>query len=142
MVRLRHDMICIVGGTQPKSHLGNTTFHTHHPANRFTYCHDQFPETAIECKHRKYDPLIGTCKQKNLESQLIHKQSIVKLKELYIPTTNIKHIMISMHQNAIKYLVYLILNNIKLDQRQAPMMRPSLQTQPHPPTHPLTTLSL
>jgi hypothetical protein len=75
MVRLRHDMICIVGGTQPKSHLGNTTFHTHHPANRFTYCHGQSPETAIECKHRKYDPLIGTCKQKKL-GKSTHTQTI------------------------------------------------------------------
>jgi hypothetical protein len=36
-------------------------------------------------------------------------------------TSNIKKLMKDIHQNAIKYLTYLILNKIKLDNKQAPV---------------------
>lgn len=43
-----------------------------------------------------------------------------------------------MYQNVIKYLTHLILNNVKLDQRQTPMMHHQNKPNPNPPpTHPL-----
>ena len=48
----------------------------------------------------------------------IHEQPIKQLEELNIPKTNIKNVMKSIHQNAINYLTYLILNKRKLDNKQ------------------------
>ena len=48
----------------------------------------------------------------------IHEHSIEKL-NLKIPKTSVKTLMRNLHQNAIKYLTYLILNKRKLDNKQA-----------------------
>ena len=49
----------------------------------------------------------------------IHEQSINKLANLKIPKSSIKTLVKNIHQNAIKYLTYLILNKIKLENKQA-----------------------
>ena len=48
----------------------------------------------------------------------IHKDSIEKLNKLNIPKLIIKNLMKNIHQNAIKYLTYLILKKRKLDNKQ------------------------
>ena len=49
----------------------------------------------------------------------VHDQSINKLINLKIPMSNIKTLMKDIHQNAIKYLTYLVLNkkNLKTNMR-------------------------
>jgi hypothetical protein len=54
----------------------------------------------------------------------IHEHSIQKLEDLKIPKSNIKKLMKDIHQNAIKYLTYLILNKRKLDNKQTPVPPP------------------
>ena len=54
----------------------------------------------------------------------IHEQSINKLVDLNIPKTNIKNLMKNIHQNAIKYLTYLVLNKRKLDNKQTTIAPP------------------
>jgi hypothetical protein len=101
----------------------------------FTYCHDRFPEQAITQKHAKYDPLINTIRSKGWKMKplititagvrgAIHEQSINKLNDLDIPKTNIKNLMKNIHQNAIKYLTYLVLNKRKLDNKQTTIAPP------------------
>ena len=48
----------------------------------------------------------------------IHEQSIKKLDEVDILKTSIKNLMKNIHQNAINYLTYLVLNKRKLDNKQ------------------------
>jgi len=45
----------------------------------------------------------------------IHEHSIEKLTRINIPKSSIKKLMKDIHQNAIKYLTYLVLNKRKLD---------------------------
>ena len=56
---------------------------------------------------------------------LIHEHFIEKLTNLRIPKANIKTLMKSLHQNAIKYLTYLVLNKRKLDNKQIPIPLPN-----------------
>jgi hypothetical protein len=50
--------------------------------------------------------------------------SIEQLTNLKIPKTHIKTLMKNIHQNAIKYLTYLVLNKRKLDNKQTPILPP------------------
>ena len=54
----------------------------------------------------------------------IQEYFIDKLTKLKIPKSNIKNLMNDMHQNAIKYLTYLVLNKRKLDNKQTPVPPP------------------
>jgi hypothetical protein len=101
----------------------------------FTYGHDQFPEQAITQKHAKYDTLNRAIHNKGWKTNpiitittgvrgAIHEHSIQKLVDLKIPKPNIKKLMNDIHQNAIKYLTYLILNKRKLDNKQTPVPPP------------------
>ena len=49
----------------------------------------------------------------------IHEQTMDKLSNLKIPKTSIKTLMKEIHQNAIKYLTYLVINKRKLANKQA-----------------------
>ena len=60
----------------------------------------------------------------------IHKQSIEKLANLKIPKKNINTLMKNIHQNAIKYLTYLVLNKRKLDDKQHNVAPPEQGTNP------------
>jgi hypothetical protein len=110
----------------------------------FTYCHDRFPEQAITQKHSKYDPLINDIKNKGWKTNplititacvrgAIHEQSIKKLEDLNIPKTSIKELMKNIHQNAIKYLTYLVLNKRKLDNKTKHRRTPLKTQTPYPP---------
>jgi hypothetical protein len=99
----------------------------------FTYYHDRFPEQAL--KHAKYDPLNDTIQNNGWKTNplititagvrgAIHKHSIDKLTKLKIPKSDIKNLMKDIHQNAIKYLTYLVLNKRKLDNKQTPVPPP------------------
>jgi hypothetical protein len=50
--------------------------------------------------------------------------SFEKLTKLKIPKHNIKTLMKKIHENAIKYLTYLVLNKRKLDNKQTPVPPP------------------
>ena len=91
----------------------------------FTYYHDKFPEQTITQKHDKYDSLINAIRNKWWKMKphititswvrgAIHEQSIAKLDGLKIPKSSIKSLMKNLHQNAIKYLTYLVLNKRKI----------------------------
>ena len=101
----------------------------------FTYCHDRFPDQALTHKHNKYDPLNNVIQDRGWQTNplititagvrgAIHEHFIQKLAHLKIPKTTIKIFMKNIHQNAIKYLTYLILNKRKLDNKQAPVPPP------------------
>ena len=114
----------------------NTLTHTHTIQSiEFTYYHNRFPEQAITQKHVKYDPLINAIRNKGWKTKplititawvrgAIHEQSINKLVDLNIPKTNIKNLVKNIHQNAIKYLAYLVLNKRKLDNKQTTIAPP------------------
>jgi hypothetical protein len=98
----------------------------------FTYCHDRFPEQTLAQKHAKYDPLNQAIQNNGWITNpiititagvqgAIHEHSLQKLADLKIPKSNIKKLMKDIHQNAIKYLTYLILNKRKLDNKQTPV---------------------
>jgi hypothetical protein len=126
---LKPNILCIIG-------VPNHTLTPLSPSNtktiqfiEFTYCHDRFLEQAITQKHAKYDPLINDIQRKGWKENplititawvrgAIHEQSIKKLEHLNIPKTSIKSLMKNIHQNAIKYLTYLVLNKRKLDNKQ------------------------
>ena len=127
--RLRPYILCILGApnhtTTPllPSHTYTIQF------IEFLYCHDIFPEQALTQKNAKYDPLINTIRNKGWKTNplitittgvrgAIHEQSIEKLANLKIPKTSIKTLMKNIHQNALKYLTYLVLNKMKLDNKQ------------------------
>jgi hypothetical protein len=101
----------------------------------FTYCHDKFPDQALTHKHDKYDPLIYTIQNQGWKTNplititagvrgAIHEHSINKLVNLKIPKSIIKILMKNIHQNAIKYLTYLVLNKRKLENKQSPVSSP------------------
>ena len=101
----------------------------------FTYCHDIFPEQALMQKHTKYDPLINTLQNQGWKTNplititvgvrgAIHEQSINHLTNLKIPKTSIKIFMKNIHQNAIKYLTYLVLNKRKFENKQTTIPPP------------------
>ena len=91
----------------------------------FTYCHDRFHEQALIHKHAKYDPLIESVRNLGWQTNplititasvrgAIHEHSINKLPNLKIPKNSIKALVKNIHQNAIKYLTYFVLNKRKL----------------------------
>ena len=101
----------------------------------FMYCHDRFPDQALTHKHNKYDPLISAIQDKGWQTNLlitittgvrgpIHEHSINKLAHLEIPKITIKTFMKNIHQNAIKYLTYLVLNKRNLNNKQTPVTPP------------------
>jgi hypothetical protein len=80
-------------------------------------------------KHTKYDPLNNTIQNNGWSTNplititagvrgAIHEHFIHKLTKLKIPKSNIKNLMKDIHQNAIKYVTYLVLNKRKLDIKQ------------------------
>ena len=84
-----------------------------------TYCHDRYPNQALTHNHTKYGPLINTIQKQWMEDQplitittrvrrAIHEHSIKKLTNLERPRLTIKTLMKNIHQNAIKYLTYLV----------------------------------
>ena len=133
--KLRPDILCMIGApnhiTLPIAPSSNHTVQF----IEFTYCHDKFPEQAIAQKQAKYDPLNHAIHNKGWKTNpvikitagvrgAIHEHSIQKLKDLKIPKLNIKKLMKDIHQNAIKYLTYLVLNKRKLDNKQTPVPPP------------------
>jgi hypothetical protein len=73
----------------------------------------------------------------------IHEYSIDQLKQLKIPKNSIKTLMKNIHQIAIKYLTYLVLNKRKLDNKQTPVPHPNktdqlIQHQNPPPKRGIT----
>ena len=133
--KLRPDILCMLGApihtTLPIAPSSNHTVQF----IEFTYCHDRFPEQAITQKHIKYDPLNHAIHNIGWKTNpvititagvrgAIHEHSIQKLTDLKIPKPNIKKLMKDIHQNAIKYLTYLVLNKRKLDNKQTPVPPP------------------
>ena len=133
--KLKPDILCMIGApnyiTPPispsPSHIVQFI--------EFTYCHDRFPEQAIARKHSKYDPLNHAIHNNGWKTNpiititagvrgAIHEHSIQKLTDMKIPKPNIKKLMKDIHQNAIKYLTYLVLNKRKLDNKQATVPPP------------------
>ena len=101
----------------------------------FTYCHDKFPNTTQKEKTEKYNPLIQTLRTAGWKVKglitittrvrgAIHERPIKELENLKIPKREIKILMKQLHQIAIKYLTYLILNKRKLDNKQPPIDPP------------------
>ena len=127
--KLKPDILCIMGAP---NHI--TTPISPSPSHtiqfiEFTNCHDRFPEQAIARKHTKYDSLNHAIHNNGWKINpiititagvrgAIHEHSIQKLTDLKIPKSNIKKLMKDIHQNAIKYLTYLVLNKRKLDNKQ------------------------
>ena len=112
---------------RPNPHINAPNYHPPHTVQliEFTYCHDKFPDQAHTHEHAKYDPLTENIRNQEWKTNLlitiiagvrgaIHEHSINKLSNLKIPKTSIKTLMKNIHQNAIKYLTYLVLNKRKL----------------------------
>ena len=104
----------------------------------FTYYHDRFPEQALIHKHTNYDLLINNIQNQGWKTNplntfttsvrgVVHEQSINKLTHLKIPKSSIKTLMKNIHQNATKYLTYLVLNKSKLESKQATITPPLKQ---------------
>ena len=55
---------------------------------------------------------------------VIHEHSIEQLDKLKLPKSSIKSLIKIIHQNAIKYLTYLVLNKRKLDNKQTTVPPP------------------
>ena len=127
--KLRPYILCIIGApNQTQTPMTPSPRHTIQLIE-FTYCHDIFPEQALMHKHTKYDPLITTIQNNGWKTNplvtitvgvrgAIYEHSIDKLTKLKIPKNNIKSLMKNPHQNAIKYLTYLVLNKRKLENKQ------------------------
>ena len=101
----------------------------------FTYYHDRFPEQARTHKHTKYDPLIRNIQNNGWKTNplititarvrgAIHEHSIEQLYKRKLPKSSINTLMKNLHQNAIKYLTYIVLNKRKLDNKQIPIPPP------------------
>ena len=102
----------------------------------FTYCHDIFSEQTLAHKHINYDPLMNIIENNGWKTNplititigvrgaMIHKHSINKLTNLKITKQAIKTLMQNIHQNAITYLTYVILNKRKLENKQTPVPPP------------------
>jgi hypothetical protein len=135
LAKLRPDILCILGAPkQIQPPISPSPEHTIQFIE-FTYCHDRFPEQAITHKHAKYDPLNNIIQNKGWKTNhlititagvrgAIHEHSIENLTKINIPKSNIKKLMKDIHQNAIKYLTYLVLNKRKLDNKQKPVPPP------------------
>ena len=133
--KLRPDIVCIIGvPNQTQTPIPPFPNHTIQFIE-FTYCHDRFLEEALTHKHTKYDPLINTIQNKGWKVNplititagvrgTIHKHSMDQLTKLKIPKNNIKTLMKKIHENAIKYLIYIVLNKRKLDNKQTPVPPP------------------
>jgi hypothetical protein len=89
----------------------------------------QIPHTT------KYNPLIQTLRTAEWQVNpfitittgvrgAIHEQPFKDLGKLNIPKSKIKILMKHLHQIAIKYLTHLILNKIKVDNKQPPVDPP------------------
>ena len=141
--KLKPDILCMIGAPNQTSLPISPSSNHIVQFIEFTYCHDRFPEQAITQKHAKYDPLNSTIQNNGWTTNplititagvrgSIHEHSIDKLKKLNIPKSGIKNTMKDIHQNAIKYLTYLVLN--KKTRQQA-------NTCPPPPTFKLTTIA-
>ena len=134
--KLRPDILCVIGAPkQAQPPLSPSPNHTIQLIE-FTYCHDRFPEQAITHKHAKYDQLINTIQNTGWKTNplititagvrgAIHEHSIANLTKLKIPKSSIKILMKNIHQNAIKFLTYLVLNKRKLDNKQNPVPPPT-----------------
>ena len=57
---------------------------------------------------------------------VIHEHSIDKLTKLGIPKTSIKSFLKNIHQNAIRFLTYLVLNNRKFNNRKVHVPHPNV----------------
>ena len=97
----------------------------------FTFTHNKFLDQAIQTKEDKYNPSINTLRAQgwNIRPLIvitvgvkgaIHTRSVELLENLHIPTSQIVKKMKIIHQIAIKYLTYLVLNKRKLDNKQEP----------------------
>ena len=86
-------------------------------------------------KTKKYNPLVQTLRTTGWKVNplvtittglrgAVHEQPIKELENLKIPKREIKILMKQLHQIAIKYLTYLILNKRKLDNKQPPVDPP------------------
>ena len=125
------DILCII---RVSNHIPTLLFPSHTKTIQFiefTYYHDRFPEQTITQKHAKYDPLINAIQNKGWKMKplitittwvrgAIYEKSIKILDDLEIPKSSIKNL----HQNAIKFLTYLVLNKRKLDNKQTPLHPP------------------
>ena len=118
------NIMCIIGAPSPTcTPIIPSTNYTIQLLE-FTYCHDRFPKQARSHKHAKYNPLITTL-QNNVSKAnplititvgvrgAIHENSIEQLINHQIPKNHTKASWKNIHQNAIKYLIYLVLNKKK-----------------------------
>jgi hypothetical protein len=133
---LKPDILCVIGAPNNNT-TPLTPSHIHTiQLIEFTHCHDRFPEQACTHKHDKYDPLINNIRSKGWKTNplititagvrgAIHEHSINQLINLKIPKANVKNLMKNIHQNAIKYLTYLVLNKRKLENKQTPIAPPN-----------------
>jgi hypothetical protein len=135
--KLRPYILCIKGvPNNTSTPLLPSHTHTHTiQFIEFTYYHNRFPKQALTQKHAKYDLLINAIRKKGWKMNplititsgvrgAIHKQSIKKPTDLNILKTNVKKLMKYIHQNAIKYLTYLVLNKRKLDNKRTTISPP------------------
>jgi hypothetical protein len=86
-------------------------------SNRNVY----FETEGVQNKGWKTNPLITTTTGVR---GAIHKQSINKLTNHKVPKSGIKTLTKDIHQNAIKYLTYLVLKKRKLENKQATIAPP------------------
>ena len=126
--KLRPDILCMIRApNQTRLPICPSSNHTVQFIE-FTYCHDRFPEQALTHKHAKYDPLNNTIRSNGWNTNPLititagvrgatHEHYIDKLTKLKIPKSSIKNLMKDIHQNAIKYLTYLVLNKRKLNKQ-------------------------
>ena len=133
--KLRPNILCIIGApNQTQTPITPSPKYTVQLIE-FTYCHNRFQEQALTHKPTKYDPLFSTIQNKGWKTNpsititagvrgAIHEHSIDQLNKMKISKANIKTLMKSIHQNAIKYLAYLVLNTRKLNNRQLPVPPP------------------
>ena len=133
--KLRPDILCIIGAPNHTRTPISPSPTSIVPFIEFAYFHDRFPDQALTHKHNKYDPLNNAIQDKGWQTNplititvgvrgAIHEHFINKLAHLKIPKTTIKTLMKNIHQNAIKYFTYLVLNKRKLDDKQAPIPPP------------------
>jgi len=74
---------------------------------------------------QKINPLITITTW--VRGAIVHKHFIKNTRQPNIPKSNIKALMRNIHQNAIEYLAYLVLNKRKLKNKQAPVLPPPHQ---------------
>ena len=151
--KLSPDIMCIIGApNQTRTPILPSPNYTIQFIES-TYYHDIFLEQARSHKHAKHDPLITTLHNNGWETNplititagvrgAIHENSIEQLINLKIPKTYTKTLMKNIHRNAIKYLIYLVLNKRKLDNKQnhapLPYGRDKLASHHSPPPKGIT----